>query len=166
MTSGPAQTPFVLIVMPSTARPEAPVGSYKAHGKRFYNDILSTAGQSKIISAIPMQSILERLNVIGWPIALALLFVLAPVLLVAGNVFRQMVSLVPDIIDIGDRQLKRSWLSLGYSQRSYAATIGVPLHSLVRQRRHLRDGPLQVLVRLSGKGQLAFRLILKSINFD
>ena len=90
MTS--AQTPFVLIVMPSTSTPISHAESYKTHAKRIYGDIITTAGQSKIISALPLGVVLEHVERIGWKVVIGLLVVLLPVLAVAGNVFRQVVS--------------------------------------------------------------------------
>ena len=88
-----AQTPFVLILMPSSSNPVSHADTYKTHAKRIYEDLITTAGQSKIISALPLGVVLEHVEKIGWKVVIGLLVVLLPVLAVAGNVFRQVVSI-------------------------------------------------------------------------
>jgi hypothetical protein len=91
MTS--AQTPFVLIVMPSSSTPISHADTYKTHAKRMYDDLITTAGQSKIISALPLGIVVKHVERIGWKVVIGLLVVLLPVLAVAGNLFRQVVSI-------------------------------------------------------------------------
>jgi hypothetical protein len=76
------------------------LSAFKSHAKRIYTEALQTVGQSKIIGALP----LDRVNAlvlrplvrgaekVGWGVLIGSALVLLPLLLVAGNIFRQVVS--------------------------------------------------------------------------
>ena len=77
-----------------------------------YTDVVHTIGQSKIIGALPLdrvhalvlQPLMRAGEKVGWTVLIASLVVLLPLLLVAGNVFRQLVSRPPrGIPDDADR---------------------------------------------------------------
>jgi hypothetical protein len=94
----PNSTPFVLIILPTQTTTS--LAAFKSHAKRIYSEAIQTVGQSKIIGALPLDRV-ETLVLkplvragekVGWGILIGSALVLLPLLLVAGNVFRQVVS--------------------------------------------------------------------------
>lgn len=90
LLADPKPTPFVLIVLPTQTTTS--LQAFKSHAKRIYGDVLQNVGESRIIGALPLQPLLRVGEKIGWGVLLGVSVVLLPLLLVAGNVFRQLVS--------------------------------------------------------------------------
>lgn len=90
MTAQPGTPPLIVVVIPTDPHNTA-FSQYSNHIKRAYSSFVEHAGNSKIISALPLAGLSALVAGTSVPVLVALVFVLLPFLLIIGNVLRQLV---------------------------------------------------------------------------